>query len=141
MMKKKLLALVLVAFFAVGCGGSGGDDGVDRLSKKDYVAQIEDKFKEMASLQSETYSAKDQTARNEVNNKVRVIVDEMIALNGPENLADKEKKVDDALTSFNKLIESAKTIGNDPNKASTYMTDLMKIVRELQDALTAYQSA
>lgn len=103
-MKKNLLALALVAVIAVGCGAK--DDGVDRLSKEDYVTQMKDKTSQIGDLVRSDASDKTESLEK--------TLDEMTTLNGPKDLSDKEEKIDDLLKEMSDLVKSDE-MESDPN--------------------------
>lgn len=142
-MKKKIITLALVAMLAVGCGTTK-DEATDkkteqkivRISKEDFIKQFETKALEMQKLQGELTTSNVKDAVDKVNAKI----DEMIDLNGPEDLADKEAKIDDALTRLRDLLEGAKTLKNDDTeKATKMMKEIATISTDLTTALTEYR--
>ncbi|MDL2211413.1 hypothetical protein LJB88_00885 [Erysipelotrichaceae bacterium OttesenSCG-928-M19] len=138
-MKKSLLALLLAVFLVTGCGGAA-DDGVDRLSKTDYMNQMVEKAEDMTALSSEMTTAQSSSDIDKYIDDANAIIDEMIDLNGPKDHEDKEKSVDDALTKVKEILESLKGIKEGDTSALTdFYTSYAEVIPELTEALTAYE--
>lgn len=140
-MKKKIITLALVAMLAVGCGATKDEANdkkteqkIDRLSKEEFIKQFEKEMLEMQKLVSEFTISNAEDAANKINAKI----DEMINLKGPEELADMEAKIDDALTRLRDLLEESKTYKKDDIKKitelvkemSTLITELIETIKE-----------
>ena len=140
-MKKGFLSLLLVAFLAVGCGGGSGSgaDDVERLSKTEYQTKMGEVGNEMTTLATK-FSSGEITDMNAYIDEANKLIDEMINYNGPKDLEDKEKAIDDALAEFKTLMESLKDVAKgDVSKLSEFSTKYADVFSKLSESLNAYK--
>ena len=133
-MKKSLLALLLAVFLVTGCGSSGDD--VERLSKSDYYTQLSTTMTEI-SKSSANFTADPKGSAKEINE----IVDKAIALNGPKDLEEKEKKIDEALEGYKELIDDLANINqSDISKLTEITQKAQTVMNDLSEALIEYNN-
>lgn len=86
---KKISILLCVLLFSFGCSKTQEEK---ILSKDDYINQSEEKYDQIDEIFNEV-----NDNNKEQLTKLGRIVDDIILLSGPENLKDKEDKLDEEL--------------------------------------------
>lgn len=139
MKMKKILSLLFVCFLLVGCGGAKEEDP-NRLSKDDYLQQVTDKMMDLnTEINSMTSKISDEKSFNDLIENANSQIDEIIALQGPSNLDEKEKVIDEKFEDFKGVLTSAKDLIKDPSKISEYVQNVNKVANELGAAEQDYR--